>query len=168
MSKYEQQELSPAEELLLAQIMEFDSNVQFNFQSIVVESLNHLKETEDDMDECLIDISFMKFLHWALDGMENRTIFREYKEHIMVFEEIINSNLKNEDIRGLQGIPGLIAQMTGDRSAANDLTTPLSGVELEFEKRLTKLYDTKKNFIEIFKSIPQYKGYSWDDFAELL
>jgi hypothetical protein len=161
-------DFSPREQNLLADIMGMNEETKFNFHSLIAESLNYIKVCEEEEEEVEMGDSFLNFLVWiSSEVAKNNNFWKLHKKQIEIFEDILNSNLSHEDIRGFNGIPGFYLEIMGKKHL-NDMNTPLSGCELEFEKRLTKLYNTNSNFEQLFLDMNKYDGMSWEEFEKIL
>jgi len=130
-------------------------------------SVKVINESDDNIEDIEFSEEYLKFLNWYGYQISIGQFYNLYEIHETVFEDILNSNLENEDDNNIFAYfkKMYIEKVQGVK---HGLDEPLSGVEQEAAKRFEKLSTTNVDLIKIFENIISYKGMKWDEFEKVL
>lgn len=133
--------------------------------ALMCNSVMIIKDAEDDIEDIEFSEEYLKFLNWYDSLIRTGVFYPRYEENEKIFEDILNSDLENEDDNNIFAYfkKKYIEKVRG---VCKEIEEPLSGIEMEAAKRFETLSTTNTNLIKVFENIKEYEGYNWDTFSK--
>jgi hypothetical protein len=157
---------------------------KFNFDNFIKGSLSYLSECEEEDEEPEMGEQFLKFLLKVVMIWEKyktgqiKISFNEaYTTQIKIFEDIMNEGLEQYNDIDVTDAPKDLnsailrwqRMMLGiEDNPKCDSTVALNGIELELEERISFIYDTKRDFEQLFNNLDKINCRIWKEFKEYL
>ena len=148
---------------ILNQIKGIQNSRIITLNLLMYNSVAVIRDAEDDIDDIEFSEPYLEFMNWYFDIYNSGKFYPRYGENEIVFENILNSGLEDEDENNIFSYfkKKYIEKVRGK---INEIEEPMSSLEMEAARRFEKLSTTEKDLINIFENIVEYKEMSWDEF----
>lgn len=151
---------------MLNEIKGIQNSRVITLELLMYNSVAIIRDSADDIEDIEFSESYLEFMNWYNEKVNTNEInLPEYYEKVIIFENILNSGLENEDENNIFSYfkKKYIEKIRGK---VNEIDEPMSSLEIEAARRFDDLSTTDKNLIEIFENIKEYKDMKWDEFQD--
>ena len=98
---------------LLNQIKGIQNSRIITLNLLMYNSVAVIRDAEDDIDDIEFSESYLEFMNWYLDIYNSGKFYPRYSENEVVFENILNSGLEDEDENRIENDVGNRADENG-------------------------------------------------------
>ena len=152
---------------MLKEISGIQNSRYITLNALICNSMKVIQDADDNIEDVEFSEQYLQFMSWYDFKIRQGEFYPTYTEHEMIFEDILNDKLENEDENNIFAYfkKKYIEKIRG---ISKEIDEPLSSLEEEACKRFEKITTTEVDLVELFNNICSYKGYSWEEFEKLL